>query len=147
MHSDLQKTPNPHKIATRSRALDILLGALGGAVLACLLLSGGVLRAAVVRLVGHGSVAVGPGDIHLIEYYIGTFALVGASLGAARPLLRTRAGTLVSYGVGGAIVGISIAAVDKGTAAKLSLSDIALGVFVGAICGCAFAFGRLRARG
>jgi hypothetical protein len=133
--------------AQRHLAWDILSGAFFGVLLAGVLLSVGLLRAVGAVLLGRHIAPLGPGDLRIVEYYVGSFALAGAALGAAKPLLRSRTRTYVGFALAGAVIGIAITVtLAQGDTAPPPLVGLVIGVVVGAASGCAFARGLLRVR-
>jgi hypothetical protein len=130
----------------RSVTSDTLWGAFGGSAVAALCLGVGLLRALFALLSGHHINPLSAADVRLVAYYVGAFVVVGAGLGAAKPLLRTRAGAYLTLALAGAVLTtiLGIAFVDQIPAAP-RIFLLLVAVF-GAILGCGFARGWLRAR-
>lgn len=111
-----------------------------------LLLGVGLVRALGAILLGRHIAPPSPDDMRLAEYYVGSFALAGAGLGTAKPLLRTPMGTYVGFALAGATIGSAIImAFSRSDPHPPPLvGSIAVGAAIGAVLGCAFARGWLR---
>jgi hypothetical protein len=131
----------------RSVARDTLNGIIMGGAFGVLLLGVGLFRVVVALLVGSHLAPLSPEDARLVGYYVGSIAVAGGGLGAAKPLLRTPRGTYVGLALAGAFVGTAImkAMVQGDPASPMPLLAIILiGGGLGAIMGCALAYGRMR---
>jgi hypothetical protein len=135
-------------LVQRSLVWDILSGAFIGAVLGGVLLGVGVFGALSAILLGKHLAPLSHDDLRSAGYYLGSFTLAGAALGAAKPMLRTRTGTYVGFAVAGAFIGtIVMMAPGQGDAGGTSIvGNVIGGVGIGAVLGCAFAHGWLRVR-
>ena len=89
----------------RSIARDTLNGLILGGAFGLLLVGVGLFRAILALLVGRHFAPPSPEDARILGYYVGSLALAGSGLGAAKPLLRTPIGTYVGFGLAGAFAG------------------------------------------
>ncbi len=119
-------------------------GAVVGAAFAGLALIVGVGRMALALLAGRTMEALSWSDARMLALYVISFVLAGALVGALRTYVTGRAGTFGTMALGGAIVMCSIAIADQGLAAMTQADWIAMTV-IGAIFGCAAAYGMTRA--
>ena len=124
----------------RSVTLDMLLGGLLGAALAAVFLGMGLAGALIATLSGVHVRFPDASDSTAIQYYVGSFAVAGAGLGAAKPLLGTRAGKYVGFSIAGAIIMIAIDAANHGGITRLPLSDVAPMAALGTLFGSAIAW-------
>ena len=141
---------NPPATPRRSVAQDTLNGVIMGAAFGLLLLGVGLFRVVVALLLGTHLDPIKPEDARLAGYYVGSIAIAGGGLGAAKPLLRTPRGMYVGFALGGAFVGTAIMnAVEQGDPANPMrlLAIILIGGGIGAVMGCALVNGMLRGPG
>jgi hypothetical protein len=123
---------------------DIGKGAGLGLALGLVLLSVGLLRAAVYLLTGGKLQPLAAADSRMMAVYVGAFAAAGALLGATRPLLRTKAGVYTACMAAGVIVVLALARFDRRHAA-MHAGDWWFVGGLGAILGAAGAYGWFRA--
>ena len=116
-------------------------GAAIGLAVGVLLIAIGVLRAAVFLLTGGHLPTLSWEDARLAAFYVGGFGLAGAVVGAVVPRLRTAVGLYVAFSVAGMIVVTAIMASEKGGLRARDRVDWILLMPIGAIFGCAFAYG------
>ena len=123
---------------------DIGKGAGVGIALALFLVSVGLLRAA-VYLVGGGKIQpLGAADRQTLFFYISGFAAAGALLGAARPLLRTKAGVYAGCMAAGVIVAFAVVLSSRRYLAAMGAEDWWFIAGLGALLGGAGAHGWFR---
>ncbi len=120
-------------------------GALVGAAFAGFCLLVGLGRIVFVLLSGRTMEAVSWDDARLLAFYVGGFVLAGAVVGVLRPLLRSGAAMFGAMALGGAIVTNTIAIAEKGLYSMSRVDWIAMTI-MGALFGCAAAYGFVRAK-
>lgn len=140
-----------HKVSNAHHSFDIttlgrqlVRGAGIGVVVGTLLIGVGVLRAAAFLLTGGHLSAPSSEDARLAAFYIGGFGLAGAVIGAVLPRLRSVVGLYVAFGAAGMIVMTAIMASEKGGLKAHDRIDWMLLMPLGAMFGCAFAYGWTR---
>jgi hypothetical protein len=124
----------------RSILRSALRGVGGGAALALIYLSVGIVRA----LFEGGAMSHSPQDARMASYYIGGFGLAGGIVGIFHPYLRTRAGSYWLFSIAGVIVVLAIVVAQEGH--LTALTRAVLSATLGPLFGCAFAYGMRRNR-
>ena len=118
-----------------------LLGAAVGAALAL-----AVLTIAAIRFLVAGDDIAPPSrdDIKMIVFYVGGFAVAGATIGLLRPLIRSRLTAYLAAMMGGIIVMGAIVRSDAPSFAAIDALDCAFVIGCGIFFGTAAAWGFLR---
>jgi len=76
-----------------------------------------------------------------MSLYIAGFTGAGIFVGVVWPLVQRRVAMYLAFAFGGALVGIAIILTEARGGKSSDLSDWIIGVVIGAVMGCAFAYG------
>jgi hypothetical protein len=120
-------------------------GAFYGSVVGLALLAIGLVRALVAVVFGHTLESLTAADLRPGLFYLGGFAVAGATLGLAVPLFRYTLGVYLGGCFAGMIVMLAIALGDDPAAISTGRLDWFPIIGLGAFFGCALAFGATRA--
>lgn len=139
----LQGMPHQQQFSLGGR---IARGAAWGAGAGALLIGIGLIRAFFVVLGGRRIEALAGKDLRVLAFYVGGFAIGGATFGALRPLLRGTVGIYVGCMLVGVIVMLAIALGDQGKLGALDAVDWVALPAMGMLFGGAVAYGYTRSR-
>ena len=121
-----------------------LLGAAVGAALALAIIAIAAIRFLFALVAGESIAPPNPDDSKMIVFYVGGFAVAGATIGLLRPLIRSRLTAYLAAMIGGIIVMGAIVRSDAPSFAAIDALDWAFVIGSGIFFGIAAAWGFLR---